>query len=122
MLNLNSLILFSENPANLTAFYKKVFQREPDWSGGEFVGFNVGVGMMVIGPHDKVHGKNANPERIMFNLETENVENETKRLEGLGAEVIAQPYHPKEDPKETLATFVDVDGNYFQLTTPIKMS
>lgn len=121
MFNLNSFILFSEDPKRLVDFYKKVFQKDPDWQGGDFTGFQVGVGMMVIGPHDSVHGKNQNPERMMFNLETENVKGEVKRLQGLGVEIIAQPYHPKEDPEELLATLADSDGNYFQVISPMKM-
>ncbi len=73
MLNLNSLIVFSEDPAKLEEFYKKVFQKDPAWSGGGFSGFAVGTGYLMVGPHDKVEGKSANPERMIFNFETEDV-------------------------------------------------
>jgi predicted enzyme related to lactoylglutathione lyase len=32
--------------------------------------------------------------------------------------VVAEPYHPMEDQKGTIATFADPDNNYFQLMTP----
>ncbi len=121
MFSLNSLILFSENPKGLIKFYVDILQKEPDWSGGDFSGFGAGEGALMIGPHDKVHGKNTNPERIIFNFETEEVEKEFERIKGLGAKVIAEPYHPEEDKESTIATLADPDGNYFQLVTPMEM-
>lgn len=123
MLNLNSLLLFSENPQKLVDFYKEILGKETEWSGGDFQGFQVGAGTMVIGPHDKVKGKNPNPERIMFNFETDNVEEEFNRIKGLGTKVIAAPYHPSEDAEDAqgkIATFEDPDGNYFQIMSPMK--
>lgn len=121
MLNFNSLIIFSEKPGELAEFYKKIFHKDPEWSGGDFQGFKVGDGFLTIGPHDKVHGKNMNPERLMFNMETDNVESEFQRIKDLGAEVIAEPYHPGEDEEGTICTFADPDGNYFQVTTMMGM-
>lgn len=118
MLNFNSILVFSGNPKELADFYKKVFEKEPDWSSDNYFGFMVGDGFITIGPHDKVKGKNTNPERIMFNLETEEVEKEFERIEKLGAKVIARPYNPMEDPKSQIATFADPEGNYFQLMSP----
>lgn len=120
MLNLNSLIVFSEAPDKLTEFYTKVFGMEPGWEGGDFSGFKVGDGYLMIGPHDKVHGRNDAPERIMFNLETDDFEGEFQRIKETGAKVVAEPYHPKEDPKMMLATFADSDNNYFQLGTEME--
>ena len=120
MLNLRSILVFSENPGSLVDFYQKVFEMEPNWSGGDFKGFAVGDGEIAFGPHDKVHGKNPNPERMLFNLETEDVRGEFERMKGLGATVIAPPYHPGEEPDMWVATFADPDGNYFQLTSPWK--
>ncbi len=120
-MNLNSILLFSENPQQLAQFYSKVFQKEPDWSGGDFKGFSVGTGYIAIGPHDKVHGKNSNPERIMFNFEVADVKGEFDRIKDAGAEVIAEPYHPGEAEEMMIATFADSDGNYFQIATPMKM-
>lgn len=122
MLNLNSILLFSEKPETLIEFYKKILNREPSWSGGEFAGFVLGYGMLIIGPHNKVKGPNANPERIIFNFETKNVEVEFKKMHALGAKIIQKPYHPSEEKSMTIATLADPDGNYFQLATPMKES
>ncbi len=118
MLDLNSILLFSEKSKELADFYKKVFQKDPDWSEGNFYGFTAGKGFLTIGPHDKVHGKNTNPERIMFNLETKDVKGEFERIKKLGANVVAKPYQPAEEPEMWIATFADPDGNYFQLMSP----
>lgn len=120
MLSFNSILLFSENPEALSDFYKSVFQRDPDMAEGGYFGYMVGNGFVTIGPHDKVKGKNQNPERLLLNFETEDVEGEFGRISGLGAEVIAEPYHPGESADMWIATFADPDGNYFQLMTPFK--
>lgn len=122
MLNYNSLIIFSENPKNLIEFYKKVFQTEPGWTGGDFSGFSVGSGFIVIGPHSEVKGKNSNPQRLQFTFETKEVEKEFERIKGIGATVIATPYSPSEEnnDKMLLATLADPDGNFFQLATPME--
>lgn len=119
-MNLNSIIIFSQKPKELVEFYKKVLQSETVWEGGDFVTFKVRSGYLTIGPHSKVQGKNSNPERIMINFETSDVNGEFERIKDLGAAVIAKPYNPMEEEKATIATFADLDGNYFQLQTPFE--
>jgi len=118
MLNLNSTLVFSEEPKKLADFYTKVFQKKPDWSEGKCYGFMVGQGHFTTCPHDKVHGRNSNPERIMVNFETRDVRGEFDRVKKLGASVVTEPYSPDEDPEGEIATLSDPDGNYFQLVTP----
>src|SRR5579872_5269828 len=113
MLNFNSILVFSEDPKALSDFYKKVFQKDPDWAMESYFGYSVGSGFFMIGPHDKVHGKSSNPERIIINFESSNVQSEFERIKALGAQVIAEPYHPAEDPNMWISTFADLDGNYF---------
>jgi predicted enzyme related to lactoylglutathione lyase len=120
MLTLNSLLLFSEAPKKLVDFYRQILAREPKWQEGEYNGFEVGTFALVIGPHGGVHGRNKNPERIMFNFETDNVKGEFERMKGLGAKVIAEPYHMADGQDHLIATLADPDGNYFQLMSPMK--
>lgn len=120
MLDLRSMIVFSENPKVLVEFYNKVFQTKPDWSGGEYVSWTVGRSYFTVGPHDHVHGKSKDPNRMMYFFETSDVQNEFERIKILGAVVVAEPYHPKESPSQIIATFADPDGNMFQLETPNK--
>jgi predicted enzyme related to lactoylglutathione lyase len=121
LLNLNSILVFSEDPKKLSDFYQEVFRKDPDWSEGNCFGFMVGHGFATFCPHDKVKGKNTNPERLMFNFETTAVKEEFERIKKLGAKVIAEPYSPEEDPKALIATLADPDNNYFQLVTPWEM-
>jgi predicted enzyme related to lactoylglutathione lyase len=120
MLDLNHLLIFSENPKKLGEFYKKILNKDYDWTGGDFFGFSAGSSWIGFGPHNKVKGKNNQPERIIINFQTNDVENEFIRIKNLGAKVIAKPYHPKESPDMILATLEDPDGNYFQLASPMK--
>ncbi len=120
MLNFNSILIFSENPKILAGFYAKVFDKKPEMSDQDWTGFLVGSGFISFGPHDMVKGKSKNPERIIFNLESDDVAGEFGRIKALGATVIAKPYHPSEDEQMWIATFADPDGNYFQVVTPWK--
>jgi predicted enzyme related to lactoylglutathione lyase len=120
MLNLNSLLLFSEAPKKLVDFYRRVLAREPKWQEGEFSGFDDGACALVIGLHSKVRGQNKNPERILFNFETNDVKGEFERMKRLGAKVIAEPYTMGDGQGHLIATLADPDGNYFQLLSPMK--
>ena len=118
MLNLNSLLLFSEAPKKLVDFYRQVLAREPKWQEEEFSGFEFDACTLVIGPHSKVHGPNKNPERMMFNFETNDVKGEFERMKRLGAKVIAEPYTMGDDQGHLIATLADPDGNYFHSCPP----
>ena len=120
MLNLNSVLVFSENPKALVEFYQKILGKESEWSGGDFVGWQVGDGYLTVGPHSEVRGRAKEPQRVMFNLETDDVAGEFARIKGLGAKVIQEPYQPGEEPTMWIATFADPDGNYFQLMSVMK--
>jgi len=120
MLDFNSILVFSEDPKRLAGFYEKIFQKNPDWTEGDYFGFMVGKGFLTIGPHDKIQGRNKHPERMMFNFETEDVKGEFERIKKLGGTVIAPPYNPMEEPDMLISTFADPDNNYFQLMTPFE--
>ena len=83
-----------------------------------YYGFNAGKTFLTFGPHDKVKGKNLNPDRMMYNFETRDVKGEFERIKGFGAKVVAEPYKMGEEADGWIATFADPDGNYFQLMTP----
>lgn len=116
-LNFNSVLLSSEDHKTLVEFYGKVFDKKPEMEDDTYAGFLVGSGFLSIGGHDKVKGKNKNPERLLLNFESEDVKGEFERIKEIeGAKVIAEPYQPGEG--FWIATFADPDGNYFQLMTP----
>lgn len=119
MLNLNTVMINSEDPAALGAFYRKVLG-EPGWDDGGYVGWQVGSGSLMIGPHSEVKGQNEMPGRIMINFETADVKGEFDRVKALGAKVEHEPYQPgPADGEMWLATLADPDGNFFQLASPM---
>ncbi len=121
MLKLSGVMIGSGDPKALGEFYTKIFG-EPGWQQDDWYGFDIGGNNLLVGPHSEVEGKNETPGRIMFTLETAEVQDEFKRIKDLGTEVVAEPYHPgqADDPSTWLATFADPDGNYFQLASPWK--
>lgn len=121
MLNLNSVMINSEDPTALAAFYTKLLG-EPGWSEGDYTGWMPGNGMLMIGPHSEVKGSNEMPGRLIFNFETTDVPGEFGRAKGIGATVVQEPYHPGEGNEDAwLATLADPDGNYFQFASPMPM-
>ena len=119
-MKLSGVMLGSENSRVLGEFYTKVLGKQ-GWQEGDWYGFNVGDGNLMIGSHSEVKGKSNMPGRVMMTFETDDVKNEFKRIKDLGAEVIAEPYLPMKESEESwLATFADPDSNYFQLATPWK--
>jgi predicted enzyme related to lactoylglutathione lyase len=119
MLNLTTVMICSEDPQGLSAFYTKVLG-EPAWQDMGYVGWQAGNGMLLIGPHSEVKGRNDMPGRIMVNFETPDVKAEFERIKGLGVAVQHEPYQPGEATGDLwLATFEDPDGNYFQLASPM---
>jgi predicted enzyme related to lactoylglutathione lyase len=119
MLKLNSVMIGSEDPKSLSDFYAKVLGA-PTWDDGGYIGWQLGDAGLMIGPHDQVKGRNETPGRIMWNLETPDVQEEFDRIKKLGATVVAEPYTPGGEENSTfwIATFEDPDGNYFQVASP----
>lgn len=120
-LNLNNIMLGSEDPKKLADFYAGVLGApNPDWSdeANGWFGFQAGDGSLAIGPHSDVKGRSEQPGRIMFNFSTDDVGGDFRRIKDLGGEVIAEPYEPAGGGGMQMCTFADPDGNYFQLTTP----
>jgi predicted enzyme related to lactoylglutathione lyase len=122
MLDMTTVMINSEDPEGLSAFYTKILG-EPGWRDSAYVGWRAGSGMLVVGPHSEVKGRNETPGRIMMNFETSDVQGEFERIKGEGATVVAEPYQPGGDVAPAgefwLATFADPDGNYFQLASPM---
>jgi predicted enzyme related to lactoylglutathione lyase len=121
-MNLNSILIGSEDPGRLVEFYTKLFG-EPGWNDSGYTGWLIGSGALTVGPHSEVKGKNAHPGRIIWNIETPEVLKEYERFKAAGAPVIHEPYDPAEeqdvDEAGMIATFADPDDNYFQLMSPM---
>jgi len=117
---LESVNLFSENAKALAEFYEKnvglkasveaeIGEGNDNLYGYEWKGKS---GLYII-DHSRVKGGNKEPERIMFNLEVDDIEKEVARLDGAGVKKIQDTYHM--EGYGWIATYEDLDGNYFQL-------
>lgn len=116
---IESILLFSEDAQKLADFYKdkvglEITTEAEVGDGEDFFGFEFegGPGLYIM-HHSKVKGSSKQPERIMFNLEVMDIEEEVKKLDEAGVKKIQDIYHMES--YGYIATFEDIDGNYFQL-------
>lgn len=120
MLNLNSLLIGTDNIERLSAFYEDLFERKADMEEDGYFGWQVGECFFTVGKHSDVSGQAKNPQRIILNFETREVDEEFERIKDIdGVTVIKEPY---EMEGGLIATLADPDGNYFQLITPWKVN
>ena len=119
-MNLNSVLIGSEDPQRLADYYTKLFG-EPGWNEQGFIGWQIGSGAVTVGPHDKIKGKNPQPGRMIWNIETADVKGDFDRLVQAGATVVQEPYNPgpSDGAEALICTFSDPDDNYFQLMSPM---
>jgi len=117
---LESLGLYSQNAKKLAEFYRdKVglkIKMEAEFGENNEELFEMATGKgaaLYIMDHSKVKGKNKEPERIIFNLEVDDIKKEVARLKKADVKLIQDTYHVES--YGYIATFEDIDGNYFQL-------
>lgn len=120
ILGLEAINLFTENAKKLASFYKDkvglkiTFEGEMGEANEEIYELELGKGPnLYIIDHSKVRGKNTNPDRIIFNLEVDDIEKEAKQLKTAEVKQVQDVYHV--EGYGYISTFEDIDGNYFQL-------
>ena len=114
-MNLNSILIGSEDPQRLVDYYTRLFGK-PGWDEGGFSGWQIGDGGVTVGRHDQIKGKNPQPGRVIWNIESGDVKGDFEGLKAAGAKVVREPYQPDGAPSDMwVATFSDPDDNYFQL-------
>jgi len=113
----NGILIGSDDPVRLIEYYTKVLG-EPGYADSSYSTWLLGSGSVSIGGHSEVHGSNAQPGRLIWNLETPDVKGEFDRMKATGAIVVREPYSFEGFPDSWIATLADPDGNYFQLMTP----
>jgi predicted enzyme related to lactoylglutathione lyase len=118
LMNFNSILIGSADPQRLVDYYTKLFG-EPGMVEGGYTGWQLGSGFVTVGPHDQVTGRNPQPGRLIWNIETADVPGEFARMKAAGAIVIREPYSFEGMPDSWIATVADPDDNYFQLATPM---
>lgn len=117
-MDFNSILIGSEDPAKLVEYYTRLLG-EPQMADGGYTGWQLGVGWVTVGPHTEVTGKSVHPGRIIWNIESRDVQADFDRLKAAGAIVIAEPYAFEAGGPMSIATFADPDDNYFQLMSPM---
>ena len=120
-MNFNSILIGSDNPQRLVEYYTRLFG-EPQMADESYSGWQFGSGFVNIGHHSEVSGRNPQPGRFIWNIETDDVRGEFDRLVAAGATVVQEPYSPggaDEFPDFLIATLSDPDDNYFQLMSPM---
>jgi predicted enzyme related to lactoylglutathione lyase len=117
-MNFNSILIGSEDAAGLAAFYTKLFG-DPIWNDSGYTVWQLGCGSVTVGPHSEVTGRNPQPGRLIWNIESEDVRGDFDRFTTAGATVVREPYEFEDAPGSLIATLADPDGNYFQLTSPM---
>jgi predicted enzyme related to lactoylglutathione lyase len=117
--NFNSILIGSDDPQRLVDYYTRLLG-EPQMSDGGYTGWQIGSGWLSVGAHDQVHGRNAHPGRIIWNIETADVKGQFDRMVVAGAIVVREPYGFEGYPDAMIATLADPDDNYFQLMTPME--
>ncbi len=66
-------------------------------------------------------GKNSDPGRVIWNIQTPDVQGQFEKLKAAGATVVKEPYQLGGAAEMSIATLSDPDNNYFQLVSPMKM-
>ena len=118
-MNFNSIMIGSDDAERLVEYYTALFG-EPAYSDGGYTGWSIGNGGITVAPHSEVHGRNQQPGRFIWNIETSDVKGEFARMVGAGAIVVREPYTFEGYPDSWIATLADPDDNYFQLMTPME--
>lgn len=113
-MNLNSILIGSEDPQRLSDYYTKLFGK-PGWEGDGYTGWQIGTGGITVGPHDQVKGRNTHPGRVIWNIESPDLKGDFERLKAAGATVVREPYNPGEAPEAWIATFSDPDDPLAQV-------
>jgi len=118
MLNLNSVMIGTKQPAALAAFYEKVLGKPAEMVDQQngFWGWQAGSAYISVLEHSEMGGNTKDPGRVLLNFETLQVKEEFERIKALGGTVIREPY---EMGGGWIATLADPDGNYFQLVSPM---
>ena len=117
-MDFNNLLIGTDDPQRLTDYYRKLFGK-PTYEDGGYTTWQIGSGYISVGAHSEVTGKSTHPGRIIWNIETRDVQAEFDRMKAAGAIVIKEPYGFEGYPDAMIATLADPDDNYFQLMTPM---
>ena len=112
-----SVGIWSLNHKKLAKWYEEVMgfkvREEINLPNDECIDFNFGENYFFIGKHDKIHGVNSDPYRIMVGFNVESVNNTYKILAKKGVQFIAKPFEAPGGGFWCM-TISDPEGNILQ--------
>ncbi len=111
------VMIFTEDVARLTAFYRDKLGFTVDEDRGKSVMFATpqpGGTQLAIESHSEIRGRSKEPDRIMINLRVEDCRRLYDELREKEVEFVAEPY-ADPDGAYVVATLRDPDGNTLQL-------
>jgi len=120
ILSTEGILIFSENARRLSDFYKEkvgleiTFEAKMTEDSQNLFAFEMEEGsVLYIVENKSVKGKNKDPHRIMLSLETDDIQEEVKRLQDSGVALVQDMYSIID--YGVVAVFEDLDGNHFQV-------
>ena len=90
-MNFNSILIGTDDAARLIEYYSRLFGA-PQMADETYAGWVIGGGFVGVGPHSEVTGKSLQPGRIIWNIESADVQGDFERLKAAGGIVIKDPY------------------------------
>ena len=117
---LESVLLGSSNAKKLAEFYEKkvglklTTEAEMGEDNEALFGFELkGTSSFYVMDHSKVEGKSKDPSRIIINFEVNDIDEAVKKLDANKVKKVQDKYHL--EGYGYIATYEDIDGNYFQV-------
>lgn len=117
---LDSILLNSGNAKKLAKFYEEkvglkaaeVFEMGEKGEEAYMYDFKDGSGFSIL-DHSEVKGRALDPKRVLLNFEVEDIDKAVATMKKNEVNMIQEKYHV--EGYGYIATFEDLDGNYFQL-------
>lgn len=117
---LDSVLLNSGNAKKLAEFYEKkvglksteVYEMGDNGEEAYMYQFKDGSGFSIL-DHSDVKGSSKDPKRVLLNFEVDDIDKSLTMMKKNEVKMIQEKYHV--EGYGYIATFEDLDGNYFQL-------
>jgi predicted enzyme related to lactoylglutathione lyase len=110
----NSVVIWTEDVKKLAPFYRDTLGLKATEMGDEGALFELGGRQQLgLGLHSEVKGRSKEPDRVMINLDVDDIRAEYERLRAKGVQFVREP-SPETDGT-IIATLQDPDGNTLQL-------
>ncbi|MDT0346841.1 VOC family protein [Streptomyces litchfieldiae] len=117
--HLGGLVLGSTDPERLYEWYRAAFAPDAEKVSEPVLALQLGGTWLIFERRDDVAPRAAEPGRVLFNFEVDDIRAAEARLNELGARWIRPVTEPVPGEPVVLATVEDPDGNYPQLVQDI---